>query len=352
MSEQKTTKVTIADVARVAGVSMSSVSNVLNGRTDRMRASTSDRILQAINMLGYTPNLAARQLKTGHSSFIGLIVPSVANPFFGNFARFVEETSLERGYQVMVGNSRRIPELEKKYADQLWGAGVGGIIIGTSLKNLSHFQSLIDSGMHFVAFDRPGSEGDTSAFDSICVDNRQTIKLLVKHLTALKHERIGFISGPIKTVSRQFRLKAFYDCLGEVGLEFDRTLLWEGGANGFGDVTAVELGRQGAHHLLSLTNPPTAIITINDMYAFGVYAGARDLGVKIPDDVSIVGIDNLPLAEVVEPPLTTIEQPLLEMARLAVDRLLGRLRGIYDDSIEHQILQPKLIVRGSTTLCK
>lgn len=346
------TKITIADVAHLAKVSTSSVSNVLNNRSKRMRPETKQRIDHAIVKLGYTPNLAARQLKTGRSQFIGLIVPSVANPFYGNFARFIEEEALKSGYQVMLGNSRRDPEREKKYAEQLRGAGVEGIIFGTSLSEYTHLEDLIKKGMHIVAFDRPAIDDEQIVIDSVCVDNLQTMRLLVRHLSALNHKRIGFVSGPIQTLSRKYRFKGYCKCVQETGLVFDQSLVWEGVAKNFGDVSAVELGRQGAHHLLSKPHPPTAIIAINDMYAFGVYAGARDLGVKIPDDLSVVGVDNLTLTEVVEPPLTTVEQPLQDMARIAVERLLSRVKGTCTEPSAHQTLSPHLIVRASTAHCQ
>ena len=352
MNEIVKNKVTIADVAKMAGVSASSVSNVLNERSARMRESTKERIVDAIRELGYTPNLAARQLKTGHSRLIGLIVPSVANPFYGNFARYVEEAALEHGYQVMLGNSSRDPIREKKYVEQLWGAGAEGIIFGTSLEKFDHLKGVMERGMNFVSFDRPPLESDSISFDSICVDNRQIMRLTIKHLAALGHKKIGFITGPIQTVSRRFRLEGFRLSLEECGLEFDRRLICEGIAKNFGDVAALELGRQGAHYLFSMPNSPTAVCTINDMYAFGIYAGARDLGLKIPGDVSVVGVDNLTLTEVVEPPLTTVEQPLKEMAKVAVERLLSRLQDAVSEPVIHQSFLPNLIVRGSTSLCR
>ncbi len=341
-------KITIADVARHAGVSVSSVSNVLNGRSKRMRSSTERHILRAIRELGYTPNLAARQLKTGHSPIIGLIVPSVANPYFGVFARLVEEAALASGYQVLLGNSDRDPERECRYADVLWGYGVSGIILGSSPVEFTHFKKIISKGMHVVAFDRRTQEGDNFVIDSVGVDNVQAMRLITKHLLALGHRRIGFVSGPIRTVSRRARLEGYRDSLAEADIEFDRQLLWEGDANDFGDAAAVEQGRQGAHFLLSKTNPPTAVIAINDMYAFGVYAGVRDLGFKIPEDISVTGIDDIVLAEVAGPPLTTVQQPIGDIARLAVERLINRIHGTCAELPGHQMLSPKLIVRAST----
>jgi DNA-binding LacI/PurR family transcriptional regulator len=344
-------KVTITDVARAAKVSPSSVSNLLNGRTERMRPSTKERIEKAIEQLGYTPNRAARQLKTGHAPIIGLIVPSVANPFFGIFAKLVEEVALSNGYQVLLGNSDRDSERERKYAEELWAYGVHGIIFGSSLTEFSHLESLIDKGLHVVAFDRTTQPSDRMAIDCVGVDNVQVTRLATKHLLALGHRRIGFVSGPIRTVSRLDRLQGYQTTLQEAGIELDPQLVWEGITNNFGDTAAVELGRQGAHDLLSKTNPPTAVITVNDMYAFGVYAGARDLGLNIPEDVSVVGIDDIVLAEVAQPPLTTIHQPIRDISRLAVERLVGRLQNTCTEPRAHQVLSPKLVVRASTARC-
>ncbi|KAA3656599.1 MAG: LacI family transcriptional regulator [Chloroflexi bacterium] len=343
-------KVTIADVARLANVSVSTVSNMLNGRSSRMRPSTHERILQAIEELGYTPNQAARQLKTGHTPIIGLIVPSVANPFFGVFARHVEEEALSHGFQVLLGNSERQPDREQLYADELWGYGVRGIIFGSALMEYSHLDNLINRGLHVVAFDRPAQDDDPVEFDSIGVDNMLAARLATKHLLSLGHRRIGFLSGAVKTINRIDRLAGYKAALVEAGVEFDPELIWEGDTNGnFGDADAVALGRQGTHELLSQLNPPTAIFTINDMYAFGSYAGARDLGLEIPRDLSIVGMDDIALTEVVQPPLTTIRQPVKHLARAAVDRLIGRLNGTCTAETErHQTLAPRLIVRAST----
>lgn len=345
------TKLTIADVAHLAKVSTSSVSNLLNGRSTRMRPETRKRIEEAIEQLGYTPNLAARQLKTGHSPIIGLIVPSVANPFFGFFARLVEEVALKSGYQVLLGNSDRDPQRELRYAEELWSYGVRGIIFGSSLTKFTHLENLIHKGMHVVAFDRPPQEGDRLIIDSIGIDNVQATRLATKHLLALGHRRIGFISGPIHTVSRMDRLEGFRITMQEAGIELDPKLIWEGVANNFGDGAAFELGRQGAHELLSRSAPPSSIITINDMYALGVYAGARDLGMMIPGDISVTGVDDILFTEIVEPPLTTVKQPLQDITRLAVERLLGRLQNSCTEPLGHRILSPQLVVRGSTGPC-
>jgi len=345
-------RVTLADVARLVKVSPTSVSNVINGRDAEMRPETKTLILRAIEELGYTPNLAARHLKTGHASAIGIIVPSVSYPFFGLFARLVEEIASIYGYHVLLANSDRDPEKEQRIARELLGYGVQGIIFGSSPLQLTHLENLIEKGLHVVAFDRPAQGNDRVAIDSVGVDNVQVTRLLCRHLLALGHRRIAFVSGPIRTVSRLGRLKGYQSTLQEAGIKIDSQLIWEGTSRNYGDSTAIELGRQGAHHLLTLTDPPTALVAINYHYAFGIYVGARDLGLKIPGDVSVTGIDDSSLSEVIEPALTTVQQPLREIARLAVERLISRLQGTYSEVPGHQCLSPKLIVRASTARCK
>ena len=343
-------KVTITDVAQLAGVSISTVSNMLNGRSKRMRPSTQERIENAINELGYTPNQAARQLKTGYSPIIGLIVPSVANPFYGIFAHQVETAALASGYQVLLGNSSRNPEREKKYAEELWGYGVRGIIFGSSLTDLGHLDNLIARGLHVVAFERSSQEGDQTLIDSVGIDNNLVSRLAVKHLLSLGHRRIGFLSGPIRTVNRIERLAGYQATLAEAGIEPDPELIWDvvPSSGNYGDAHAVELGRQGTQELLSRPNPPTAIFAINDMFAFGAYLGARDLGLSIPADLSVVGMDDIPLTEIVHPPLTTVRQPIAQLADRAVERLIARLQGTIQETQGHQILRGQLVVRSST----
>ena len=342
-------KTTIIDVAKAANVSPSTVSNLLNGRDERMRSETKERILAAIDELEYQPNQAARQLKTGHARIIGLIVPSVATPFYGLFARHVEEAALARGYQVLFGNSGRDPERERTYAGELWGYGVQGIIFGSSLVNFSHLHDLIQRGLHVVAFDRPTQHSDQYVIDSVSIDNEKAARIATKHLIALGHTDIAFLSGPIGTVSRLDRLHGYRSALLDAGIELNPDYVWDQTLeSGFGDAEAVELGRQRSHDLFSLAKPPTAVFAVNDLYAFGAYAGARDLGLGIPQDVSIVGVDDIVLTQVVQPPLTTIRQPMRKIAQAAVERLIGRLEDEYDEPQGHIVLPPKLIVRGST----
>jgi DNA-binding LacI/PurR family transcriptional regulator len=341
---------TIQDVARLAHVSPSTVSNVLNGRLDRMGQETVERIQQAIAQLGYTPSRIARQLKTGHAPIIGLVVPSVANPFWGAFARAAEETALAHGYRILLGNSERDPGREQSYAEEMWAQGIRGVIFGSSALSLRHLAGTINRGLHVVAFDRHAQSTDDLDVDSVSIDNVLAGRLATAHLIALGHRRIGFLSGPIRTVSRIDRLEGYRSALAEAGIALDHQLIWEGSfISTFGDIEGAKIGRRGAQEILGRENRPTALIAINDMYALGAYAGARDLGFRIPETCSIVGFDDIMLAEIAEPPLTTIRQPLEEMLRVAVERLIERLNRRETSPI-HMSFAPELIVRASTTM--
>nr|MBA3415304.1 LacI family DNA-binding transcriptional regulator [Chloroflexia bacterium] len=231
--------VTIEDVALLAKTSPSTVSNVLNGRLDRMRPETQERIQRAMAQLGYTPNQLARQLKTGQVPILGLVIPSVANPFWGAFAQSVEEAARGRGYQVLFGNAGRDPAQEERYAESLWGYGVRGVIFGSSPLSLDHVQGLVRRGLRAVTFDRDtrGAERGLGAeIDSISVDNALGARLATEHLLALGHRRIGFLSGPLRTASRLQRLEGYRAALRAAGIDPHPELVWEGlPSEGFGD---------------------------------------------------------------------------------------------------------------------
>jgi DNA-binding LacI/PurR family transcriptional regulator len=345
--------VTIHDVARLAQTSATTVSNLLNGRVERMRPETRVRIEEAMLQLGYQPSEIARRLKTGLTPILGLMAPSVANPFWGEFTQYAEEAAREHGYQVLLGNTGRDPDIEERYARSLWAHGVRGVVFGSSPLKLDHLARLVARGLRLVTFDRRVEVAEdasiAAAIDSVSVDNVAAAMLATDHLTALGHRRIGFLSGPLRTSSRLHRFEGYRAALAAAEVPFDRALVWEGDFGpGFGDVEGAELGRRGTRALLQLAQPPTAIFAINDMYALGAYAGARDAGLAIPDDLSIVGFDDIFFASLASPPLTTVRQPLREMLDQAVALLIRRVEGRAQGPAEHRTIAAELIVRAST----
>lgn len=337
------------DVARLAGVSVSTVSNVINGRHEKMAPDTLDRVEQAIRDLRYTPNAAARQLKSGLAKTLGLIVPSVANPFWGTTSQLIEKQALKLGYQVLICNAERNPALEAQYVESLHGSAVRGVILGSSPVSFGHLRDHAQNGMKIAAFDRKtkGAQGVVAC--SVSIDQEMGARLATRHLIGLGHRRIGFISGPLGTSSRVERLKGMRAELDRAGIAADESLFWLGNdAQDFGDSQAAELGRRGIRELLTLADPPTAVFTVNDMYALGACSGAQDLGYRVPDTLSVVGFDNIVFSEVMQPPLTTIHQPVQEMAEIIVRKLVEILENGETADDPHMELRPNLIVRAST----
>lgn len=341
----------IHEVARKAGVSPSTVSNVINGRDEKMRPETKLRVLDAIAQLNYSPNIAARQLKSGQTSTIGLIVPSVANPFWGSVAHHVERAALQRGYKVLICNAERDPVMETRYAETLLASGITGIVLGSSPLTFEHLHDLADGGLYIAAFDRRNQDGEDVVACSVSLDQELAGTIVAQHLIGLGHRRIAVVSGPLKTNSRLGRLKGIRTAMARAKLELPDELIWQGGdVIGFGDTEGAELGRVGIRELLSRDHPPTAVIAVNDMYALGAYAGARDLGFKVPEDLSVVGFDDIVLSEIAQPPLTTIRQPVPAMADAVVRALIMRMEGdVVEGEQAHIDVTPQLIVRGSTT---
>lgn len=308
-----------------------------------MRARTRQRVLRAIAELGYRPSRVARQLRTGRAQMIGLLVPSVANPFWGSFARVLESEALRWGLQVLLCNSERDPERERTYVDELWASGVRGVVIGTSLPSLAHLRPALRDGLRVVAFDRERQADDGPGLISVSVDNYVGALLATRHLVGLGHTRIGFVSGEIATVSRRRRLAGWRAALREAGVRPSPSLVWTGEGSGFGDTQAAELGQQGMTALLRLRRAPTAVVTINDMYAIGACAAAREHGLSVPGDVSVAGFDDIFLAPLYNPPLTTVDQPLEEMAEVVIDAL--RHPG---EDRPPVVVTPRLVIRAST----
>jgi DNA-binding LacI/PurR family transcriptional regulator len=340
----------IHEVAKEAGVSASTVSNVINGRGDRMRAETRQRVLDAIERLNYTPNSAARQLKSGQNRTLGLIIPSAANPFWGAVAHYVERAARQRGYRVLICNAERDRAAEAEYAEAMIASGITGVILGSSPLDFEHLKDQIGRGLKLAAFDQRVREVEKGITCSVSVDQEMGGMLAAQHLIGLGHRRVGVVVGPIRTNARIGRVNGVRTALARAGLDLPDELIWQGGGvSGFGDMKGSELGRMGVRELLSRDNPPTAVFCGNDMHALGAYAGARDLGYRVPDDLSIVGFDDLMLSEIVQPPLTTIRQPVPAMADLVVQLLVDRVENKPMDGSEPFVtVPPQLIVRGST----
>jgi DNA-binding LacI/PurR family transcriptional regulator len=343
-------KVRIGDVASLAETSISTVSNYLNGRPHRMAAETVARIEKAIDQLQYRPSWAARQLKTGFVPVLGLLVPSVANPFHGALARHVEEAALQRGFQVIFGSSLRDPARELKYAEEFWNFGIRGVIIGSSPLDLSHFSDLLARGLHVVAFDRSADAAELDPpVDSVSMDNCAAGYLATRHLIDLGHRKIGYVSAATPTSSRRDRYDGYRKALSEAGIALEPALVPSlPVTGGYDDTHGAELGRMITLDLLAAEGSVTGLVALNDMYALGACAAIREVGLSVPGDVSVASIDNVVLASFVDPPLTSVHHPIDALSVTAVDRLIDRLQGKVSLEPSHVTLAPEIIIRKST----
>ena len=325
---------TLADVAREVGVSAKTVSRVLN-EDGPVSPRTREQVLAAVAELGFQPNLMARNIRVGGpDTTIGLVIPDLANPFFGAVARAIEDTVGERGLTLLMGSSADDPDRERALTDKFLARRVSILMIVPSVgADHAHLKSHRAAGLPVVFLDRPGVGLST---DSIVSSNRAGTHDGVAHLIAHGHRRIGFIGDlPVKLYTRRERLAGYRTALQEADLPYDRSLV----TNAHDQPAAATATAQ----LLALSDPPTALFAGNNMVALGMVA---ELARSRRKDIAIVAFDDVPLAEALEPALTVVAQDPEEIGRAAAGTALARLDG--DRSRARTITVPtRLIVRGS-----
>ena len=327
-SVRKVKKPTIQDVARTAGVSSTSISNYLNGRMDEMRAETQQRISTAIRDLGYTPNSAARQLKTGNAPILGLLVPSVVNPYFGELAVAVDAAAQQKGFRVVLCNTQRDPERELAFVRELVAYGVRGILAATGLHNVAAMSSLIQQGVAFVLFEAFASDPGVERVDVVSMNNMLAVEKAVDCLVALGHKSIAYATATPFTPARLSRLQGYKNALqrhrlGEGLLITDENIPSHTSAHN--DADLAQFGHVAAAHILSMQPRPSAVIAMNDLVALGMMSAFQEQGVRIPADISVVGIDGIQLSSFSFPALTTVRQPYRQIAESAIERICARL---------------------------
>ncbi len=332
--------VTIRDVAARAGVSSTTVSHVIND-TRPVSAELRARVESAMAELGFQPNALARSLRRKRTHTLGMIVPDSANPFFAEVGRGIEDTSFAAGYSTILCNSDGDRARELLYLDLLVQKQVDGVLLVPTGDYAELAAKLRTRNIPVVVIDRDVSD---APIDRVHIDNVAGGYLATCHLLDLGHRRIGYIGGPPHLSSVPNRSAGYLRALQEAGLPVDDRLLVAGNFRDFG-------GYGGAQALFALPDPPTAIFAGNDLMAIGVLAAARDAGIAVPDDLSIVGFDDIHLAGYINPPLTTVAQPKYELGVIAAELLLARL-GEPDLPPQRRLLQAQLVVRQSTATCR
>ena len=332
--------ITIVDVAKEAGVSYATVSRVLNN-DPHVKPDTRDRVIRSVTRLGYTVNQQARTLAGGRSNVIGLLVPDLGTGYIGEIIRGIDEELSAAQYDLMLYTTHRRKTKESVYVASLTQGMADGLLLVLPRDPAEYLSSLRQCRFPYVLIDHQGISEVESA---VGATNRQGGFEATQYLIELGHRRIGFITGWPDLGCARDRLEGYRAALIAHDIAVDPALIREGDFN-------QPTGYQAARELLGLAEPPTAMFASNDVMAFGVMEAVRDRGLRIPEDVSIVGFDNIPQSEHVRPQLTTIEQPLAEMGREATRRLLALISNP-DLPLTRIELPTKLVVRASTQACQ
>lgn len=325
----------IQDVARAAGVSTASVTRYLAGQ----RIRSEEAVRRAIDELGYRPSQVARSLKSGRHHSIGVIVPDIANPFFAGLVKGIEREVRPHGLQVILGNSDEDAEHEEALVREL-SQRTDGLIMAPLSENDQIPNLLGEHGIPLVFVDRETSTGPD--VDRVLVDNAAGIRQAVDHLVDLGHTRIATISGRLDSTPGRMRHEAFLAALAEHGIAA------EDGLVRYGDFRE-ESGREQMTALWRHAAPPTAVVIANNLMTAGALVALGDLGVRVPDELSVVGFDDLPLATLLDPPLTVVSRPDVEEGAAAARLLVERLTSTEPMPTAHLTLPVELVVRGSTS---
>ena len=329
---------TIKDVAKLAGVSTATVSRVINS-PGRVNPKTLESVYRAMKICRYKYNALARGFATKRSYTIGLIVPTITNPVFSDSTRGVQDFANEKGYHVILGNSDYQYEKESTLIDVFRERQVDGLIITSTDLEGNALKNLLNDAFPFVLLYSSVKNGQMSC---IGVDNFSGGYLAAKHLVDLNHCRIGMLAGKFHFSDRSFnRWCGYKKCLKDHRIFYDADLVVQ---TRYG----LEEGKEGLKKIFSKGDPPTAVFCSNDMLAIGAIEGARQLGLRVPQNVSIIGFDDMQISSFISPTLSTITQPTYEMGRTGAEVLLNRLENKLQEPV-HKFLDIKLVARESTS---
>lgn len=327
---------TIGDVARRARVSRATVSRVIN-KYPHVRPQVRATVQRAMRALGYRPDHVARSLARRETQTLGLVVADITNPFYAETARAIVETARGHGYNVILCNTDNLSRLQEEYVEILRQRRVDGIIFGSVFLRDPVVEALIDSDYPCLMYNRRLRSG---CGNYIVLDNVRASRDLTRHLLRLGHRRIGFIAGLPETSTVADRLRGYREALRSAGLPVDPHFVRPGAFK-------AEMAQRAAQELLKLRRRPTAIVAGNDLMALGVIHVAGEMGLKVPEDIAVVGFDDIQIAAHREIQLTTMAQQKTEMGRLAVAWILEIIRDPrrFTRQPVQQILAPTLVVR-------
>lgn len=330
---------TLKELAESIGVHSSTVSRVMNPETRHLISDdVVERVLKAARELNFSPNRIAAALRTKRSRIIGVVLPDIANPVFPPILRGIEDELAKRGFIPLIANAEGGKERQRFVIDQMVGRQVDGLILATAGRKDPILEHCLDEGIPVVVVNRSEDSGRVSCIVS---DNRLAMLLAVTHLIKLGHTCIAHVAGASDLSTGYERRLGFLDALRELGLKKTHCPVVESKAY------SREEGRASCDALLERHPEITAIVAANDLLALGCYDALRARGLRCPQDISIVGHNDMPLMDSVAPPMTTVHIPLYEMGIRAATLMLGNLEGSSTAQI-NIVLRPELVVREST----
>jgi LacI family transcriptional regulator len=340
---KKKTRVNIYDVAAEAGVSISTVSRALND-DPRISAKTKAKVQAAAKMLGFQKNAIATSLSTNQSKVIGVLVSELNRGFLSALVHNIEETAFGMGYSVIVCQTNNSHEREKTYMDTLIASRVAGIIATLSLETESfeHFYKAKEQGIKLVLVDRVTNAMKETT--KIVIDDYQASLEGTQHLIEQGYTKIAYLSGPTKQLIYADRLRGFEQAIKQAGLPLKQEWIKYSSNLSFAD------GSRVADELLSLKDRPNAIFTANNLTAISTIAHAEVLGIKVPEQLGVIGFSEEPFSAFMKPSVTSIRQPSKAMGQLAVQKLIEEINSDQDENYIHQkvVLDTELICRQST----
>ncbi len=329
----KSQKPTLAEIARVAGVSLMTASRAINNRSG-VSPEKREEILRISEDLGYVPNRAAQRLSGGRSHVVGVIAP-LHSSYSSELVFGIGSAGRVANYEMLVYSISTASHEPPPAIIDLLGQIADGVIVVLPIEG-KFLTRLAEANLSAVTID----EGPPLPFPKVVVDNYRGGHMALEHLASLGHRRIGFISGDMRLASVRDRMRAFRD--GQIALDLDRDedLVAQGDSMQQG-------GFEATKKLLGLKNRPTAIFTGNDVSAIGALSAIRESGLRVPEDISLIGCDDIPIARQIFPNLTTIRHPLAQMSRAAVNMLIAMISGI-DPPTDTIVFSPELVEREST----
>jgi len=326
---------TIRDVAKRARVSTATVSRTL-AVPDLVSDAARARVLAAVKATGYTPNVAARNLRARRAMMVLVVVPNIANAFFAEVLRGIDDELVASGYGIIIGNLDNKVEREARYVDLVFAGQVDAVLLMSGHIPSGNGKLMTEAGVPMATICVAIAD---SALPSVMVDDRAASEAVAEHLLSLGHRRFGYISGPADNQNEVGRRAGFRAGLAAAGIDPDRAVYWPG-------EFSLGTGVRAAESFLALSDRPTAIFAASDTIGIGFMKTVTEAGLRIPEDLSIVGFDGIEFSEFVTPSLTTIRQPRHDIGRAGARALIDALAdGAAPKSV---LLEAPLLLRGST----